>query len=172
MIFQTRLISFRFNFLLVTQTSIFNQIVNNELKQVKKRFGANKLLWNVDKTSFVIFHSPKTMLDKAINVKIGKDLVKQAKYVKFLGILLDESLTWKYHLTELSKKLTRTCGIAFKIRHLLPTSVLVSLSCSLFSSFLQYGITVWGLTYISSTKESHESYCFSKFYSTIFPDFL
>ena len=88
MIFQTRLISFRFNFLLVTQTSIFNQIVSNELKQVKKWFGANKLLWNVDKTSFVIFYSPKKMLDKSIDVKIGKELVKQAKYVKFLGIFV------------------------------------------------------------------------------------
>ena len=50
-------------------------------------------------------------------------------------------------MSELSKKLARTCGIFFKIRHLLPTNVLVSLYNSLFSSFLQYGIIVWGLTY-------------------------
>ena len=48
---------------------------------------------------------------------------------------------------ELSKKLSRTFGICFKVRHLLPTTVLVSLYNSLFSSFLQYGIIVWGLTY-------------------------
>ena len=44
-------------------------------------------------------------------------------------------------------KLARTCGIFFKVRHLLPTNVLVSLYYSLFASFLQYGIVVWGLTY-------------------------
>ena len=38
-------------------------------------------------------------------------------------------------------------GIFLKIRHLLPTSVLVSLYYSLFASFLQYGIIVWGLTH-------------------------
>ena len=60
---------------------------------------------------------------------------------------MDEQLSWKYHLCELSKKLSRTCGIFFKVRHLLPTTVLASLYNSLFSSFLQYGIIVWSLTY-------------------------
>ena len=71
----------------------------------------------------------------------------KAKHVKFLGLLLDENLSWKHHLSELSKKLARTCGIFFKVRHLLPSNVLVSLYYSLFASFLQYGIVVWGLTY-------------------------
>ena len=55
-------------------------------------------------------------------------------------------------MCEISKKLSRTCGIFFKVRHLLPTSVLVSLYNSLFSSFLQRGIIVWGLTYEVHTK--------------------
>ena len=40
----------------------------------------------------------------------------------------------------------------FKIRHLLPSSVLVSLYHSLFGSFIQCGIVVWGLTYDIHTK--------------------
>ena len=45
------------------------------------------------------------------------------------------------------KKLERTCGVFFKIRHLLPIDVLASLYHSTFASFLQYGIVVWGFTY-------------------------
>ena len=87
-----------------------------------------------------------------INSKISKVSYKdshhpRAKYIKFLGLLLDENLNWKYHFSELSRKLSRTCGIFFKVRHLLLTNILVSLYNSLFSSFLQYGIIVWGLTY-------------------------
>ena len=67
--------------------------------------------------------------------------------MKFLGILLDEHLTWKYHIIELHKKLSRTSGIFFKIRHYIPLPSLISLYNSLFSSFLCYGITAWGLTY-------------------------
>ena len=73
--------------------------------------------------------------------------MKQTCYVKFLGVLLDENLSWKYHLTELSKKLARTCGMFYKVRHFLPINVLICLYNSLFSPFLQYGILVWGLTY-------------------------
>ena len=44
---------------------------------------------------------------------------------------------------DLSAKLARTCGIFFKVRHLLPTNVLVFLYYYLFASFLQIGIAVW-----------------------------
>ena len=71
------------------------------------------------------------------------------KFVKFLGLLLDEHLSCKYHLSEFSKKLARTCGIFFKIRNLLPLDVLICLYNALFPSFLQYGLIVWGQTYAS-----------------------
>ena len=62
---------------------------------------------------------------------------------------MDEHLTWKFHITELCKKLSKTVGIFFKVRHyaLLPT--LASLYNSLFLSFLSYGILVWGVTFES-----------------------
>ena len=107
----------------------------------------NKLSLNIDKTNFIIFKSPQHFSSDSINTKIGNLSVKKTCYVKFLGVLLDENLSWKYHLIELSKKLARTCGMFFKIRHFLPTDVLICLYNSLFSSFLQYGILVWGLTY-------------------------
>ena len=69
------------------------------------------------------------------------------KYIKFLGVLLDEHLTWRYHITELSKKLARTCGILFKVRGLLPRSILIMLYNALVLSFVQYGIIVWGQTF-------------------------
>ena len=52
----------------------------------------------------------------------------------------------------ISKKLARTCGILFKVRHLLPTNTLVSVYNALFLSFRQYGITVWGQTYTTYTE--------------------
>ena len=82
---------------------------------------------------------------------MGNQPIKKTCYVKFLGILLDENLTWKYHLTELSKKLARTCGMFFKVRHYFPIDVLIHLYNSLFSPFLQYGILVWGVTYETYT---------------------
>ena len=122
-------------------------VVNRELKKVKMWLDVNKLSLNIDKTNFIIFKSPQHSSPETICIKIEKFPIKQTHYVKFLGVLLDENLSWKYHLTELSKKLARTCGMFLKVRHFLPINILVCLYNSLFSPFLQYGILVWGLTY-------------------------
>ena len=125
------------------------KIVNKELRLVKKWLDANKLSLNIDKTNYIIFHSSSSNVPSGSDIKIGKKQIKRVKFVKFLGILLDEHLCWKYHLSELSKKLARTCGMFFKIRNLLPLDVLVCLYNALFLSFLQYGLIVWGQTYAS-----------------------
>ena len=64
--------------------------MNKELQHVKKWLDANTLALNVDKINFAIFHSPQKSLNDTIIIKIGNQYVKQAKYVKFLGLLLDE----------------------------------------------------------------------------------
>ena len=79
-----------------------------------------------------------------IAIKIGRDHLDRYNYVKFFGLLLDDNLSRNFHLSDLSKKLAKTCGILFKIRDLLPTNTLINVYHSLFMSFLQYGIIVWG----------------------------
>ena len=123
--------------------------MNKELKSVKKWLDVNRLSLNISKTNYIIFHSTKMKISEDISIKIGRKHLTKAKYVKFLGLLLDESLSWKFHLSELSKKLARTCGIFFKIRSLLPINTLILVYNALFLPFLQYGIIVWGQTFTS-----------------------
>ena len=129
--------------------SNLTKVVNKELRLVKKWLDANKLSLNIDKTNYIIFHSSSVNVPPGSNIKIGKKHIKRVKFVKFLGLLLDEHLRWKYHLSELSKKLARTCGMFFKIRNLLPLDVLICLYNALLLSFLQYGLIVWGQAYAS-----------------------
>ena len=88
--------------------------VNNELRYVKRWLDAKKLSLNVDKTNYIIFHSPGTKLPPNNAIKIGNKHISKVKYVKFLGLLLDEHLSWNYHLCQLSKRQSRTCGILLK----------------------------------------------------------
>ena len=89
--------------------------VNNELKYVKRWLDANKLSLNISKTNYIIFHSYADSIPLNTVIKIGKKHIAKVKYIKFLGVLLDEHLTWRYYISELSKKLARTCGILFKV---------------------------------------------------------
>ena len=52
-------------------------------------------------------------------------------------------------MSELSKKLARTVGLFYKIRHYTPRDTLVLLYHAIFASFLTYGVSTWGLTYPS-----------------------
>ena len=100
-------------------------MVNRERRKVRKWLEANRLALIVDKTNFVIFHSQQRKLTDHIVLNIGNKKIKQESYVKFLGVLLDSNLSWKFHLAELSKKLARTAGLFFKIRHHAPTKTLI-----------------------------------------------
>ena len=120
--------------------------INKELVKLKKWLDCNKLSLNVNKTNFVMFYSPKKPISDNIFIKFGKKVIERVKYVKFLGILMDEHLSYKYHIQELHKKLSKTSGIFFKISHQLSKEILVSLCYSLFSSLLSYGLLVCGLT--------------------------
>ena len=112
-------------------------MVNRESKNVKQRLDVNKLSLNINKTNFIVFKPPQHLPSETVNIKIGNHHVKQTCYIKFLGVLLDENISWKYHLIELSKKLARTCGIFFRVRHSLSKNILIRLYNSLFSPFLQ-----------------------------------
>jgi len=91
--------------------------VNTKLKYVKRWLDANKLSLNTNKTNYMIFHSPGAALPVNATIKLGNRFISRVKYIRFLGFLLDENFSWKYHLSQLSKKLSRTCGILLKIRN-------------------------------------------------------
>ena len=119
------------------------------LKKVRKWLESNRLDLNIDKTNFVIFHSAGKVIYDNTTIKIGKKKIHRENHVRFLAVLLDSSLSWKAHITELSKKLSRTVGLFYKIRHYVPQDTLILFYHGLFASLLSFGISVWGLTYPS-----------------------
>ena len=50
----------------------------------------------------------------------------------FLGVISDDKLTWKDHISLVTSKLANTVGILYLVRHLLNRSALFILYCSLF----------------------------------------
>ena len=106
--------------------------VNNELEYLKRWLDAKKLSLNIRQTNFTIFHSSADTIPLNIAINIGKKHITKVKNIKSLGVLLDEHFTWRYHISKLSKKLARTCGLLFKVRYLLPRSILIMLYNALF----------------------------------------
>ena len=84
--------------------------MNRELKYVKKWLHADKLALNLGKNNFVLFHSIVKKIMEPIVLKFRCKKITRANHVKFLSVFLDEALCWKFHLIELSRKLSRSEG--------------------------------------------------------------
>ena len=105
---------------------------------------ANRLSLNVGKTEFILFQPPKAKLKNRIVLKLNRIKIFASYKIKYLGVILDHKLTWKHHINELSKNLSRAVGMLYKIREFCPTSTLGSLYFSIFNSHLSFGLPVWG----------------------------
>ena len=115
--------------------STLQKIVNRELKKVRKWLEANRLALNISKTNYVIFHSSAKNLNEFIRSKLGSKVINRVQYIKYLGILVDATLSWKPQIIELSKKLARTTGIFYKIRHYVSSETLNSCTVHYFIHF-------------------------------------
>ena len=73
---------------------------------------------------------------------IGSQL--KEKSTKFLGILLDEHLTWKYHLRHINSKTHRALFSIKQVKHILQVESLRTLYFALIQPHIIYGILAWG----------------------------
>ena len=63
-------------------------------------------------------------------------------FVKYLGILIDSSLGWKFHIDSICKKIKKSIGILSKLRYFVSLKILVNLYFALIYPFLTYGLIV------------------------------
>ena len=64
--------------------------------------------------------------------------------MKYLGVLIDENLSWKNQLNCVITKISKTIGMIAKLRHFVPSSVLINIYKSLILPYLTYGLVAWG----------------------------
>ena len=76
--------------------------LNGELQNIYDWLAVNKLSLNVSKTKFMVFHHPLKNLPQNMEIKINNSPVERVKEFCFLGLTINENLTWKTHITQLS----------------------------------------------------------------------
>ena len=71
---------------------------NEELSKLSLWFKANRLSLNITKTNYMLFSNRKNILNQNMNVIIDESIITGVKDCKFLGIIIDENLTWIKHI--------------------------------------------------------------------------
>ena len=121
-------------------------ILNYDLKTVTDWLQANRLSLNVDKSKLIIFKSKQKRLSNTFSIKLNGSKLEPTDNVKYLGLYIDQNLSFDFHINQLSKKLSRSNGILAKLRHFAPIETLIAVYYSTFYSYLLYGCPVWSLT--------------------------
>ena len=98
------------------------QIVNSELALATKWFLADKLSLNAKQSNYVLFHKV-TMCDSLPlwlpTMAISNIEIKRENSVKFLGVIIDENLTWKNHTEVVENKISKKIGALYRASNLL-----------------------------------------------------
>ena len=80
----------------------------------------------------------------AYNLKIDNVVLTKANSCKFLGIIIDESLSWKTQLSSINSKISRAIFAIKQVKYTLPLDSLHTLYYVLIHSHLIYGLLAWG----------------------------
>ena len=101
-----------------------NKIINNELTLLSAWFNENKLALNVSKTKFMIFHFRNQKPPDEFKVFLDGIELENVKSTKFLGVMINENLSWNDHMGYIANKLSRINGVLARPKRLLPLPVM------------------------------------------------
>ena len=117
-------------------------VLNTELIKISKWLYMNKLSLNIGKTQYMVFTKKHVNLDD-ISIKLAGSEIKHETSLKFLGITIDQNLTWKQHINFICNKISKNIGVLSKLRTL-PKCALKCIYHATISPFFDYGLSVWG----------------------------
>lgn len=123
--------------------------INKELMLLSNWLNSNFLSLNTKKSNYIVFTGPRIIIldDHNLTININNNPIERVSQSKFLGILIDEHLSWHPHITLVKNKLAKSIGILKRLKHTLPSRILKTLYNTLMLPHLNYGTILWASGY-------------------------
>ena len=110
------------------------------------------------KTRYTFFHKPQIADDIPLQLPplwINNILIKREYSIKFLGVILDENLSWKSHIKLLENKIAKNVGILYKSKFILNQKRLKSIYYAFIHSYISDDNIAWGSTHQTKLRKFH-----------------
>ena len=121
-------------------------VLNASLRNLSKWLTSNYLTLNLNKSTYTIITLRRVTSD--FNLNVNDVALSYSETFKFLGVTIDSRLTFRTHINNMIKKISKNRGIFMKLRFL-PKNVLVSLYFSLVYPYLYYCVEAWGASCVT-----------------------
>lgn len=131
--------------MLVTSSS--EEVLTTKVQRILAAFNewctANSLILNTNKSASIKFYKRRTINCDQFLFPNG-DILRSMQNIKFLGVYLDEHLTWYKHIDHVCGKLNSAYYAILKLKPCLQTNYLVNVYYGLVHSILSYNTILWG----------------------------
>ena len=115
---------------------------------------ANKLSLNVSKSNYVLFSNCNSRITtNQLSLQITGGVIQHTTCMKFLGLHIDQNLTWDEHIKVCQSRLSSARYAINKVRRLVPMHALKNIYYTLVYPHLIYGIVLWGNTFETHLKK-------------------
>jgi len=121
----------------------FNVNANQMFQDTNAWFKVNLLTLNLNKTQYLEFRT-KNYYNFNIQVKYDQECITSASEIKFLGLTIDDTLSWKQHIEQVLNKMCTACYTQRNIKHIVPIDMLRVIYFAHIHPIISYGIIFWG----------------------------
>ena len=123
--------------------SYLTESMNSELNKISNWLLCNRLTINNSKTKVLLFTKMKVQSSE-LEVLFNGSRIEFVNKFKYLGVFLDNNLSYSDHIDHISSKLSKAIGVMYRLAPNVPTSVLSSLYYALIYPHLIYCNICWG----------------------------
>ena len=123
--------------------------MNEEMVKVVDWLQINRLSLNLNKTHFILFQRKRIRVSMSVDVIIDNVKIDMVEGTKFLGVIIDQNLSFQGHINYIKGKVARGIGILYKSQAYFSFETMRVLYNAFIFPYFTYCIEVWGNTYKS-----------------------
>jgi len=125
--------------------------VNNALLDVNRWTTTNRLSLNTNKTSYMLFSDNSNQGD--MEIRICEKSINRVREAKFLGVIIDDSLSFIPHVDALCRQVSRSIGALGRVSTIVPLTARLGIYYALVYSKIVYGVVAWGGTRLGNCRK-------------------
>jgi hypothetical protein len=126
-----------------TNPTQFSVDVNTVFNSVNEWFRSNLMILNIERTHFLHFRT-KNSQKIDLNITLAEEYITNTTNINFMGLVIDENLSWKFHIEQALIKLSSACYAMKVVTPLIGDKTLRMIYFAYVHSLLSYGIILWG----------------------------
>lgn len=121
-----------------------SEIIREDMELMALWFRNNYLHLNINKCKAVVYAYKTPDWIDSLRIKVGENVIEKVSEIKYLGLILDEKLTWQSHSEYLQAKLRNKNYLFYQLKNHLQKPYLKRIHKPLYESIMNYGIIHWG----------------------------